>query len=264
MRNMVKPFVILVTFLMVGVSLRAEAALHTEKVEYKLGDTVLVGYLAYDDGVKERRPGVIVVHEWWGLNNYIKNRAEALAKKGYIAFALDMYGGGKMTDHPKQAGEWAAYIRQNKQLGKERFLAAYELLRNHRMTLKDKIAAIGYCFGGYIVLAMALDGIDLGGVVSFHGALPAERVEPDAIKAKILICHGADDALVSQEQIRQFQDNLGYAKADWQFITYSGAKHGFTNPAADKHGIPALGYNSNADRRSWTAMLTFFQEIFGE
>ena len=264
MKNSLRIFVILVIFLMVGVSLTAHAALHAEKVQYKQGDTDLVGYLAYDDSTAGKRPGVLVVHEWWGLTDYVKKRAELLAQKGYIALALDMYGGGKTTDHPKQAGEWATYIRQNRQVGKERFLAGYELLKNHRMAESNAIAAIGYCFGGYIVLATAQEGVDLRGVVSFHGALPDARVEPNTIKAKILVCHGAEDATVKQDQIVRFMDNLRYAKADWQVIVYSGAKHGFTNPAADSHGIPVLGYNADADRRSWKAMLTFFQEIFGE
>ena len=264
MKRSLRVFVIFAVFLVVGVSLEARAALHTEAVEYKQGDTVLVGYLAYDDTSTERRPGVLVVHEWWGLNDYAKRRAELLAQKGYIAFALDMYGGGKTTDHPKQAGEWATFVRQNREVGTQRFLAAYELLRNHEMTERGKIAAIGYCFGGYIVLAMAQEGVDLRGVVSFHGALPAGRVEPNTIKAKILVCHGADDASISYEQIRQFQENLRDVQADWQFIVYGGAKHGFTNPAADGLGIPTLGYNRDADMRSWKAMMTLFQEIFGQ
>ena len=264
MKNSLRFFVIPVAFLMVGVSLGAQAALHTEKVQYKHGDTDLVGYLAYDDGIEGKRPGVLVVQEWWGLNDYVKKRADVLAREGYIAFALDMYGGGKTTNHPKQALEWATYIRRNRQVGRERFLAGYELLKNHKMAESNAIAAIGYCFGGYIVLSAAQEGIDLRGVVSFHGALPDDRVEPNTIKAKILVCHGAEDATVKQEQVLRFVDNLRYAKADWQFIVYSGAKHGFTNPAADSHGISVLGYNSDADTRSWKAMLTFFQEIFGK
>jgi dienelactone hydrolase len=264
MKNSLSIFPILFTFLMVGVSLTAHAALHTEKVQYKQGDTDLVGYLAYDDSTASKRPGVLVVHEWWGLTDYEKRRAELLAQEGYIAFALDMYGGGKTTDHPKEAGEWATYIMQNSQVAKERFLAGYEFLKNHRMTHSNAIAAIGYCFGGYIVLATAQEGVDLRGVVSFHGGLPDARVEPNTIKAKILVCHGAEDATVKQEQLDRFMDNLRYAKADWQVNIYSGAKHGFTNPAADSHGIPVIGYNAEADRRSWKAMLTFFEEIFGE
>ncbi len=257
-----KIFVIIMAFLTMGISATTQASLHTEKAQYKEGDTILVGYLAYEDSMKGQRPGVIVVHEWWGLNDYAKMRAEALAKEGYIALAVDMYGEGKMTDHPKQAGEWSSFIRTNRQIAKDRFVAAYELLKNHKMTEKNKIAAIGYCFGGYMVLAMAQEGVDLRGVVSFHGVFPTERVEPNTVKAKILVCHGAEDSLITQEHIYQFQENLRYANADWQFITYGGAKHSFTNPDADKPGMPGLGYNRAADKRSWKAMLDLFQEIF--
>ena len=151
-------------------SLQSEAALKAEKVEYKQGSTVLTGYLVYEDSYPTPRPGVLVVHEWWGLNDHAKKKAEELAREGYIALAVDMYGGGKTTAHPKEAGEWATAVRQNKQVGKERFLAGYELLRNHPLTRKDQIAAIGYCFGGHVVLFMAQEGVDLKGVVSFHGA----------------------------------------------------------------------------------------------
>lgn len=264
MKRSLRVLGILIAVLAIGGSVTAQAALHTEKVEYKYGDTVLVGYLAYEGSIKGKRPGVLVVHEWWGLNDYAKSRAEALAKEGYISLALDMYGEGKRTEHPKQAGQWSTYIRQNKGIGKERFMAAYALLRGHKLTEKEKIAAIGYCFGGHVVLSMAQEGVDLRGVVSFHGALPAERVEPNRIRAKILVCHGADDPLITQEQIRQYQENLRYAHADWQFIIYGGAKHSFTNPGADGRGMPALGYNRAVDKRSWKAMLSLFEEVFGQ
>jgi len=262
MNKSAKIFATIIALLTMGISGTTQASLYTEKVEYRDGDVVLMGYLAYDDGVKGQRPGVLVVHEWWGLNDYAKMRAEALANEGYIALAVDMYGEGKTTDHPKQAGEWSSFIRQNRQIAKERFVMAYELLKNHKMTDKNKIAAIGYCFGGYIVLAMAQEGVDLRGVVSFHGVFPAERVAPNTVKAKILVCHGADDSFITQDQIHQFQDNLRHANADWQFITYGGAKHSFTNLDADKRGMPGLGYNRAADKRSWKAMLNLFQEIF--
>jgi dienelactone hydrolase len=240
----------------------AYARIHTERVEYKEGDTRLYGYLAYDDGIQGRRPGVLIVHEWWGLNEQAKNKAELLAEKGYIALALDMYGEGKVTENPKEAGEWSGMIRQQKDVGRKRFMAAYHLLQGHKLCLKDRIAAIGYCFGGYVVLSMAQSGTDLRGVVSFHGSLPIEEVAPGAVKAKILVCHGADDPMVPSEQVQKFQDHLKKIGADWQFICYGGAKHSFTNPSADMSGIPGLGYNAAADRRSWNAMLSFFDEIF--
>jgi dienelactone hydrolase len=241
-----------------------QAAVHTEKVQYKHGALALEGYLAYDDSSKKQRPGVLVVHEWWGLNDHAKKKAEELAKHGYIAFAVDMYGEGKTTDHPKTAGEWATAVRQDRQLSKERFLAAHEVLRAHPLTIKNRIAAIGYCFGGFVVLSMAQEGVDLRGVVSFHGAFPAEKAAPGTVKAKILVCHGAEDPLIKPEQITAYQENLKSAGADWQFISYGGAKHSFTNPGADKVGMPALGYNPDADRRSWKAMLALFSEIFAD
>ncbi len=245
-------------------SLRSEAALKAEKVEYKQGSTVLNGYLVYEDSYPTPRPGVLVVHEWWGLNDYAKKRAEALAREGYIALAVDMYGGGKTTTHPQEAGEWATAVRQNKQMGKARFLAGYELLRNQPLTRKDQIAAIGYCFGGHVVLSMAQEGVDLKGVVSFHSALPAEKAEPGSFKAKVLILHGADDLLTTKEQIMAYQDSLRAGGADWQFMVYGGARHSFTNPDADKAGIPALAYNKIADRRSWKLMLSFLDELFAD
>ena len=243
---------------------QSQAALKGEKVEYKQGSTVLTGYLVYEDSYQTPRPGVLVVHEWWGLNDHAKKRAEDLAREGYIALAVDMYGGGKTTAHPKEAGDWATAVRQNKQVGKERFLAGLQLLRNHSLTNKGQIAAIGYCFGGHVVLSMAQEGVDLKGVVSFHGALPADKAEPKSFKAKVLICHGADDPLVTKEQISAYQDNLRAGGADWQFMVYGGAKHSFTNPDADKVGMPPLAYNKVADQRSWKLMLSFLDELFAQ
>ena len=254
----------IVAVLIFGCAMRAQASLHTEEVEYTQDNTILRGYLAYDDATDEKRPGVLVVHEWWGLNEYAEERAEALALEGYVALALDMYGEGKSTTHPEEAGEWSGFIRQNREIGRQRFLAAYDLLRKHPLCIDDRIAAIGYCFGGNVVLSMALECLDLRGVVSFHGSLPAERAEPNTVKAKILVCHGAVDPLVPREQIDAFQKNLQEAGADWQFIFYGGAKHSFTNPKADSHGMPALGYNRAADERSWRAMLDLFDEIFAD
>lgn len=245
-------------------SFQGEAALKAEKVEYKQGSTVLTGYLVYEDSYPTPRPGVLVVHEWWGLNDHAKKRAEELAREGYIALAVDMYGGGKTTAHPKEAGEWATAVRQSKQVGKERFLAGYELLRNHPLTRKVQLAAIGYCFGGHVVLLMAQEGVDLKGVVSFHGGLPADKAEPKSFKAKVLVCHGADDPMTTKEQIAAYQDNLRTGGADWQFMVYGGAKHSFTNPEADKISIPALAYNKTVDQRSWKLMLSFLDELFAQ
>ena len=262
MKSKITIILAMAMFSLLCFSLSTQAALKTEKVEYKQGSTVLTGYLVYEDSYPTPRPGVLVVHEWWGLNDHAKKRAEDLAKEGYIALAVDMYGGGKTTAHPKEAGEWATAVRQNKQVGKERFLAGLELLRNHPLTNKNQIAAIGYCFGGHVVLLMAQEGVDLKGVVSFHGGLPADKAEPKSFKAKVLVCHGADDPMVTKEQIATYQDNLRVGGADWQFMVYGGAKHSFTNPDADKVGMPPLAYNKIVDQRSWKLMLSFLDELF--
>jgi dienelactone hydrolase len=241
----------------------ASAAIKTETVKYKAGDTQLVGYLAYDDAAKDKRPGVIVVHEWWGLNDYAKKRAEQLAREGYVGFALDMYGDGKVTDHPEEAGPWASAVRGQAGVAKQRFMAAYDLFKANPHVDSSRLAAIGYCFGGAVVLSMAEEGADLRGVASFHGALPQEPVAPGtALKAKFLIAHGADDSLIPADQVNTFVANLKAANADFQFIQYSGARHAFTNPDAGRYGMQPLAYNEAADRRSWQALRDFFDEIF--
>jgi dienelactone hydrolase len=242
----------------------AEAAIHTETVDYREGDTALRGYLAYDDTSTAKRPGVLVVHEWWGLNEHARNKAKALAKAGYVALAIDMYGDGKTTDHPKEAGEWSGYIGQHQEVGKARFLAGLNLLKQRPLVVPDKIAAIGFCFGGHVVLSMAAQGVNLRGVVTFHGSMPEDPVPAGTtVKAKVLMNHGAADPLVTMDKVLHFQQILTNAGADWECNIYGGAKHSFTNPTADSRGIPALAYNAEADRRSWRAMLDFFREIFG-
>ena len=234
----------------------ASASIKSEAVVYKQGDTELHGYLVYDADKQGKRPGVLVVHEWWGLNDHSRDSAEELARQGYVALAVDMYGEGKSTEHPQQAGEWATWIRSNKEVGAARFQAGYDLLAAHELTNEDQIAAIGYCFGGSVVLTMAMNGADLKGVVSFHGGLPTEPVPVDEINAKILVCHGGADGSMSHEQVQTFLGNLDAVEADYQFIIYSGAQHGFTRRS------PA--YDADADRRSWDAMWTFFGELFEE
>jgi dienelactone hydrolase len=240
----------------------AGASLKTEAVIYNQGDTELHGYLVYDADIQGARPGVLVVHEWWGLNDHARSTAEELARQGYVALAVDMYGEGKSTEHPQQAGEWATWIRSNKEVGAARFQAGYDLLAAHKLTNKDQMAAIGYCFGGSVVLTMAMNGAELAGAVSFHGGLPTEPAGVDAIKPKILVCHGGSDPTISEDQIKSFLNNLDAVEADYQFIIYGGARHSFTSKAADARGISALAYDADAARRSWNAMLTLFDEIF--
>jgi dienelactone hydrolase len=241
----------------------AQAALRTKTVVYQHGDTVLKGYLAYDAAVKGKRPGVLVVHEWWGLNDYAKRRADMLAQLGYVAFAADMYGDGFNTTSPEEAGKRSSECRTNRPFGRERLAAALDVLRKHELCDSKRIAAIGYCFGGTCVLELARGGADIAGVVSFHGGLSTPNpADAKNIKCKVLVCHGGNDTFESPEEIAAFQKEMRDANVDWQMNIYGGALHSFTNPDADKFGIPGVGYNERADKRSWQAIKAFFGEIF--
>jgi dienelactone hydrolase len=241
----------------------AQAAIRTEKVVYRQGDTELVGFLAYDDAVTGRRPGVLVAPEWWGLNDYAKRRAEQLASLGYVAFSLDMYGKGKTTADPKEAGRLAGTFRSDRQLMRARALAGLDVLKGRPQADPARLAAIGYCFGGTVVLELARSGADLKGVVSFHGGLATPNpADAKNIKGKVLVLHGADDTFESPAEIAAFQEEMRQARVDWQMVYYGGAVHSFTNPDADRAGIKGVAYNEAADRRSWRAMQDFFAEIF--
>ncbi|HUI08132.1 MAG TPA: dienelactone hydrolase family protein [Verrucomicrobiae bacterium] len=241
----------------------AQAALHTEPVEYKHGGTTCQGYLAYDTAVKGKRPGVLVLPEWWGLNDYAKRRAGMLAQLGYVAFAADMYGDGFNTTSPDEAGKHAAEFRTNRALMRERVTAALDVLRKQKLCDPKRIAAIGYCFGGTCVLELARSGADIAGVVSFHGGLSTPNpADAKNIKCKVLVCHGANDTFESPDEVTAFQKEMREANVDWQMNVYGGAVHSFTNPDSGKFGIPGVGYNERADKRSWEAMRAFFAEIF--
>jgi dienelactone hydrolase len=244
----------------------AGPSIQTEEVEYTAGDVTMKGFLAWDANISGPRPGVLVVHEWWGLNDYARGRARQLAELGYTALAVDMYGDGKLAEHPDDAGKFASEVMQNLPAAEARFHAAHELLDAHPTTDPAKTAAIGYCFGGGVVLHMARAGADLAGVVSFHGSLPGEAIEdPHAVKAKVLVLHGAADPFTTPEQIDAFKKSMDDAGVDYRFVVYQGAKHSFTNPEADtfaeKFGLP-LAYDAAADEQSWQAMKEFLEEIF--
>jgi dienelactone hydrolase len=240
-----------------------EAAIRAETVEYKHGDVVLQGYLAYDDSVVGKRPGVLVVHEWWGINPYIKRRVEQLAKLGYVAFAADIYGKGMRASTPEEAGKLAGIYRTDRKLLRERATASLEVLTKHELTDMQKIAAIGYCFGGTTVLELARSGSGIAGAVSFHGGLDTPTPEEGKkIKAKVLALHGADDPFVPSEQVAAFQDEMRKGGVDWQMVFYGGALHSFTNPDVDSYNLKGAAYNKKADERSWNAMKVFFAEIF--
>ena len=239
------------------------AAVKTETVTYKVGDKTFKGLIAYDDAVKGKRPGVLVVHEWWGLDAYAKRRAEQLAGLGYVAFACDMYGDGKTVDHPKEAGAMAGMVRKNQTEWLARANAGLKVLRDHEMVDGTKLAAIGYCFGGSTVLTLAHSGSDVRAVVSFHGALPIpEDGTLKGIKSKILICHGAADSFIKEDTIQKVRGAYDKNGVDYQMVYYGGALHSFTVPEADAKKVEGLRYDPAADRRSWSAMRALFDEVF--
>jgi dienelactone hydrolase len=243
--------------------------LRGEEVSYRAGDTELKGYLAWDASKPGPLPGVIVVHEWWGHNDYVRRRARMLAEEGYVALALDMYGNGKNTQHPEDAQKFVMEAVSNAAVAKERFSAAYDLLKRHDATDPAKIAAIGYCFGGAVVLQMARLGADLDGVASFHGTLSPQGppAQSGVFKAKALVLHGADDALVPPEQVAAFAKEMDAAGVDYTFIAYPGAQHAFTNPAATERGTALnmpLAYDQAADTQSWAELQKFLKAVFAD
>ncbi|HEY5999589.1 MAG TPA: dienelactone hydrolase family protein [bacterium] len=241
------------------------AVIEGREVQYASGTTTLRGYFAYDSALEGKRPGVLVVHEWWGLNDYTRRRARMLAELGYAALAVDMFGDGKTAAHPDDAGKFAGELTKDPETTKARFLAGLEFLKAQPQTDAGRIAAIGYCMGGGVVLNMARAGLDLKGVASFHGSLaPVYKAAPGGIKARLLVMHGADDTFVPPEAVAAFKQEMADAKADMTFIAYPGAKHSFTNPDADEYGkkfnLP-LAYNAEADRASWEELRMFLGQV---
>lgn len=226
-------------------------------------NTRLTGHLFWDDTFKGKRPGIMVVHEWWGLNDYAIKRAKMLAELGYISFAADMYGDGHVTDKPSQAKEWMQEVTADVEGWNERAVLGLKQLNSSGLVDADKLAAIGYCFGGSTVLQMSYTNAAVKGVVAFHSGLPAAPEEARGkIKPKILVLHGQADSFVAPEVVTNFRNKLEEAKADWEMNTYGGARHGYTNPDAGTFGIANLQYNQSADRRSWARMQGFLNEIF--
>lgn len=249
-------------FVLLLLAAKADATIRTETVEYKDGDTLLEGFLAYDDSAAGKRPGVMVVHEWWGINDYIKKRTVELARLGFVAFAADIYGKGVRPQTRDEAAKQAAIYRADRKLLRRRANAGLEELRKNEHVDRNKLGAIGYCFGGGTVLELARSGANVAGVVSFHGNLDTpEPGDAKNIKGKVLVLHGANDPFVNP-QVPAFQDEMRNAGVDWQMNIYSGAVHGFTNPANGDDPSKGLAYNAAADRRSWEAMEIFFNELF--
>ena len=235
------------------------------KMNYTVNGTQHVGYIASGAKPGEKRPGVIIVHEWWGHNDYARKRADMLAKEGYVAMAIDMYGEGLTADHPKDAGAFSKKAMSNFPLAKKRFTAAIEVLKKRRDVDTSKIAAIGYCFGGGVVLNMARAGVKMGLVASFHGSLGGKmKAKPGTFKGKMLVFNGADDPFVKTREIAKFKSEMSSAKVDFEFFNYKGAKHSFTNSGSDAFGkkfdLP-LSYNAKADKDSWSRFLTALKTI---
>jgi len=248
--------------LLAGASV-ATAEVRTKVVEYKHGDAVLEGYLAWDDAIRGKRPGVLVVHEWTGLGSYARMRAEKLAGLGYVAFAIDMYGKGVRPKTPQEAGAQAGIYKSDRQLMRARALAGLNGLLGNEMCDTKRVAAIGYCFGGTTVLEIARSGADIAGVASFHGALDTPNPgDAKNIKCKVLALHGGDDPYVPRKDVEAFEDEMRAGGVDWQLNVYAGAVHAFTNPEAGDDNSKGAAYNAKADRRSWDAMKLFLAEIF--
>ncbi|GAC1396139.1 MAG: dienelactone hydrolase family protein [Sediminibacterium sp.] len=258
---------ILLTSLLIVLSSHAQTKqkITTQEVSYSSDGTTLKGYLAYNGSKKGKRPAVIVVHEWWGNTEYVRKRARQLAELGYIAFAVDMYGDGKTATDPKQAEDYAGPFYQHPELGKARIQAAVDKIKEYPQTDDQRIAAIGYCFGGSMVLNAAKMGVDFRGVVSFHGGLAGVPAAPGSVKGKILVCHGGDDKFVTAADIKHFRSNLDSVHAPYQFKVYKGATHAFSNPEATalgkKFNLP-IAYNAAADKQSWQDMKVFFRTLF--
>lgn len=246
-------------------NVRAEIV--SKEISYKSGNVSLKGFIAYDSAVKGKRPGILVVHEWWGHNEHARERARLLAKLGYTALALDMYGDGKVADHPQKAGEFMNEAFKDWEGSKTKFDEAKKVLQSHPTVDAGKIGAVGFCFGGGVLLRLAREGSDLAGVVAMHSGLP---LEPPAIKGKvtssILVINGAEDSFLPSETVGSFMREMAEANADITYISLPGVKHGFTNPQADefqkKFNLSALAYDKKADERATAEMHHFFKRVF--
>jgi len=247
----------------------AHAAIKEEPVTYKDGETTMKGFIVYDDAAKGKRPGIVMVHEWWGITKHVHNEARKLAQQGYTAFIADMYGDAKTADNPKDAGALSGGVMKNPKAMESRFNAARDNLAKHASVDASRIGAVGYCFGGAVVINMARSGADLAGVAGFHASLglntPAPA--PGSVKAKVLVLNGADDPFVKPEQYATLKKEMEAAKADYRVIAYPGAVHAFTNPEATEAGkkfnLP-LKYDPKADKESKAEASKFFAGVFGK
>ena len=243
----------------------SEAGLAGTEVTYTADTTEMHGYLVYDQRMEGKRPGILVVHEWWGHNEYSRERAEMLAELGYTALAVDMYGDGKQAAHPDEAGKFSGMVMQHPEAAMARFDAAMEVLRTHETVDPDQMAAIGYCFGGSVVLTMANAGKDLDAVAAFHSGVMLPVMPGKDLKAKVLVCNGADDPFINAAEVESYKRAMDSVGADYSYISYEGARHSFTSKAADSLGqkfdLP-LEYQEKADRESWIALQNLLNETF--
>ncbi len=244
---------------------KEKTSIKEEAVNYSLDTVTMNGFIAYDESSQAKRPVVLIVHEWWGMNDYVKSRAKQLAQLGYLAMAVDLYGNGKNAETPDDAGKLATPFYKNPAMAKERFDAALKKIKTYPVADTTKIAAIGYCFGGGMVLNFARMGENLNGVVSFHGSLLGVPADRSKLKANILVCHGEYDKFVTPDEVASFKKQLDSIGARYTFRSYPGATHAFTNPNATekgkKYNMP-IAYNAAADTASFNEMKTFFAEIF--
>ena len=261
--------VLFLLFIFLSVAVVAQAGIHTEEIKYSAGGSKLTGYLAYDDSKSGKRPGVLVIHEWWGHNKHARERAKMLAKLGYTALAVDMYGDGKLADHPKKAGEFMNAAFKDWEGSVAKFHAAKTVLMTHKTVDPGNIGAIGFCFGGAISQMMARAGEPLKGIVAFHSALPnAPAMKKGQVTASILVINGGDDEFLNSDAVATFGKEMKDADVDFTYMSLKGVRHSYTNPQADalskKFGIPAMKYDAAADKRAWSAMQNFFKRVFGK
>lgn len=238
----------------------AQAEVKSKTIDYDTGGAKCKGLLVWDDAAKEKRPGVLVFHEWWGLNDYAKKRAEMLAKEGYVTFCADLYGDGKTTEHPEDAKKFMTGLSENQERWLGRAEAALKAFAAQPEVDATKVAAIGYCFGGATALVLGMSGADLKAVAMFHAGFPPVSPErAKALKARLLVCHGGADAFIPEDKVTAFRKVLDEAKANYEFITYPGVTHSFTVEGVEKK-MPMLKYDADADKKSWESMLKLFKE----
>lgn len=250
-----------------GVELTSEMSLVGEEISYNSDTTEMNGYIAYNETDTSQRPGILVVHEWWGHNDYVRERADMLAELGFVALAVDMYGEGKQARHPSDAKKFSGMVMQNMDMAEKRFTEAMDLLRDHPLTDSNKISAVGYCFGGSLILALANKGVDLDAVAAFHSGVQLPVSPSEELEAKVLVQNGAEDPFVSQLSVSRFKTEMDSLGKTFEYIAYPEAVHAYTNPGADslgrKYDLP-LAYNQDADIKSWEKMKSFFEEIYPE